>query len=60
MMKMLAARIGAAAPALARDAAGVTGCVLIAVGAGCIYMPAGLIVGGLMLLAIALLPGRKA
>lgn len=43
---------------LLRDAAGVAGAALIAYGAWCVYRPAGPIVGGLLLLAGALLVGR--
>ena len=59
MIKKLAARIRAAAPVLARDAAGIGGAVLIAIGAGEIYRPAGLIIAGVMLLAVGILTGRK-
>jgi len=60
MMKALAVRIRAVAPAVARDAAGIGGCAMVAVGTGMIYVPAGVIVGGLMLVALALLSGRAA
>lgn len=43
---------------LARDAAGLTGVALIAVGSGLIYLPAGFIVLGIMLLMGAWLGGR--
>lgn len=47
-------------PELLRDAAGLAGVVLIAVGAGMIFLPAGLIVAGGLLLAGAVLSARRA
>lgn len=49
-----------AGPVVARDAAGLGGCVLIAVGAGMIHVPAGLITGGVMLIILAVVSGRAA
>lgn len=43
---------------LIRDAAGVGGGLLVAIGAGMIYLPAGVIVGGVELLAAAWLSAR--
>lgn len=48
-----------AARGLARDAAGLAGCAMIAAGAGEIYRPAGLISGGLMLVVGALATAKK-
>jgi hypothetical protein len=45
-------------PTHARDAAGLVGLCLIAYGAWLVYRPAGFIVGGLLLLAGALLDAR--
>lgn len=52
-------RLAKAAPVVARDLAGIVGAVLIAIGAGEIYAPAGLIVGGTLLLAGAILSARR-
>lgn len=43
-----------------RDATGVIGVALISVGSGLIYLPAGLIVAGLLLLGGAMLSARQA
>jgi len=43
-----------------RDVAGVLGVILIAGGAAMIYVPAGLIAGGTLLLAGAILASRRA
>lgn len=40
-----------------RDAALLLGVLLITLGAGMIYLPAGLIVGGIMMIAIAVVDG---
>lgn len=40
-----------------RDAVLLLGALLITLGAGMIYIPAGLIVGGILLIAIAVLDG---
>ena len=40
-----------------RDAALLLGVLLITLGAGMIYLPAGLIVGGIMLIAMAVIDG---
>jgi hypothetical protein len=45
---------------VARDAAALVGGGLIAYGAGMIYAPAGFIVGGAMLIAVAFLSALKA
>ncbi len=58
MIKSTIGRLRAAAPAVARDFAGLGGCAMIATGAGLIYVPAGLIVGGLMLVIMAVISGR--
>ncbi len=42
------------------DTAGVAGAALIAIGVGLIYMPAGLIVGGLLLLIAAIVGSKTA
>lgn len=42
------------------DAAGILGAVMIAGGVGWIYPPAGVIVGGLILLTAAVLASRRA
>jgi hypothetical protein len=47
-----------ALPALLRDASGLGGAALVAYGAWCVYVPAGYIVGGLLLLAGAWLHAR--
>jgi hypothetical protein len=44
---------------LIRDAAGVIGGGLVSAGAGMIYLPAGLIVGGALLVAVAWLTARS-
>lgn len=51
-------KIGAALPALAWDAAGVVGVVLLSIGAGMAYRPAGFIVAGALLLAGSILSAR--
>ena len=66
MRKHLARAVGAAAAglghavrigrALARYAPGWLGAGLVSWGAGLVYLPAGLIVGGMFLLAVDLLP----
>lgn len=43
----------------AYDLIGAAGAIAVIVGCGMIYMPAGIIIGGLMALAIALLGARK-
>jgi hypothetical protein len=48
-----------AAPSLGRDISGIAGGVLISYGAGRIYAAAGFIVGGILLLAGALLAARS-
>lgn len=53
-------RIKAVAPALARDCAGLTGVGLVSYGAWLVYVPAGFITGGALLLAGALISGRRA
>lgn len=40
-----------------RDAALLLGVLLITLGAGIIYLPAGLIVGGIMMIAMAVIDG---
>lgn len=40
-----------------RDAALLLGALLITLGAGMIYLPAGLIVGGIMMIAMAVIDG---
>ncbi len=40
-----------------RDAVLLLGALLITVGAGMIYLPAGLIVGGILLIALAVIDG---
>lgn len=40
-----------------RDAALLLGVLLITLGAGMIYLPAGLIVGGIMMIAMAVIDG---
>ena len=40
-----------------RDAAMLLGVLLITLGAGMIYLPAGLIVGGILLIAMAVIDG---
>jgi len=60
MIKRLGAMLRTAGPVVARDAAGLGGCVLIAVGAGMIHVPAGLITGGVMLIILAVVSGRAA
>ena len=40
-----------------RDAALLLGVLLITLGAGMIYLPAGLIVGGIMMIALAVVDG---
>lgn len=45
---------------LVRDTVGIIGAWLVAIGAGMVYLPAGLIVGGGMLLAGAWLSARRA
>lgn len=52
-------RLGRMAGPLARDLAGVGGAGLIAAGAGQVYAPAGLIVGGTLLLSGAVLSARR-
>ena len=52
-------RLAKAAPAVVRDCAGIAGVGMIAIGAGQIYAPAGLIAGGLLLLAGAVLSARR-
>lgn len=47
-------------PAFWRDGAGLLGIALVSVGAGLTYLPAGLIVGGALLIALAVLLGRSA
>lgn len=42
--------------AIAREAAGFVGAAIVAVGAGMIYLPAGVIIGGLMLIGLAVAP----
>jgi hypothetical protein len=44
---------------LIRDTLGVAGCGMVAGGAGLIYLPAGLIVGGILLLGGAWLSARR-
>lgn len=53
----LGAALKAAAPALIRDGAGLSGVALIAYGAWLVYEPAGFIVAGTLLVAGALLAG---
>lgn len=57
---IIAALLGLSAllPSLLRDAAGIAGAASLAYGAAAIYRPAGFIVGGVLLLAAALLTGR--
>jgi hypothetical protein len=43
---------------MVRDAVGLLGCALVSAGAGMVYLPAGLIVGGLMLASGAWLHAR--
>lgn len=45
---------------LVRDGAGLAGCALVSTGAGMIYLPAGFITGGLILVAGALLGAKRA
>lgn len=54
----IAAAIKSIAPVLLWDGAGLAGAALIAYGAWLIYVPAGFIVGGLMLLIAAWLRAR--
>jgi hypothetical protein len=56
--KAIAAAAGKRAPAVVRDLAGLAGCGLVSAGAGMIYPPAGLIVGGLFLMAGAFLSAK--
>lgn len=51
-------RLHSAGPTLLRDGAGVVGAVLIAVGVGMVYLPAGLIVAGALMLAAAVFSAR--
>lgn len=51
-------RLRNGAPALVRDGAGLAGAVMISFGAWSIYAPAGWIVGGLFLIAVAVLAAR--
>lgn len=44
---------------LVRDLAGVAGAAAVALGAGMVYLPAGVIVGGLLMLAGAILAARR-
>ena len=63
MTKRLAARLkrlGRAAPAVGRELAGIAGLCSMAYGAALIYRPAGWIVAGVILVAAALIPRRKA
>ena len=53
-------RMRAVVPVLARDCAGLTGVALVSYGAWLVYPPAGFIAGGTLLLAGALISGRKA
>lgn len=46
-------------PGFARDGAGLAGAALLSYGAAMVYVPAGFIVGGLLLLAGALLAARN-
>lgn len=48
----------AALPTITRDVTGLAGAVLVSVGAGMIYRPAGLIVAGAFLLVGAVLDAR--
>ncbi len=57
-LKAIAATAAKRAPAVVRDFAGLAGCGLVSVGAGMIYAPAGLIVGGLLLMAGAFLSAK--
>lgn len=52
--------IGRALPALARDAAGISGAGLIVYGAWLVYAPAGFVVGGTFLMLSALVLARRA
>lgn len=56
--KAIAADAAKRAPAVVRDLAGLAGCGLVSGGAGMIYAPAGLIVGGLFLMAGAFLSAK--
>lgn len=47
-----------ALPALLRDVCGMAGAIMIAWGTAQIYRPAGIVVGGLMLVTGAILLGR--
>ena len=50
--------IAAALPGITRDLAGLVGAGLVAYGAWLVYSPAGFIVGGLLLIAGAILTAR--
>jgi hypothetical protein len=57
-MKLNVAALRKAAPSLARDAAGLSGCGFVSYGAWLIYHPAGFIIGGLFLMVGAFLTAR--
>lgn len=54
-MKQILARLSGAVPAIARDAIGLSGVGAIIAGMWMIYVPAALIVGGAMLIYVAIL-----
>lgn len=58
-MAKLRAGLRRVAPALARDAAGLSGCALITYGAWQAYAPAGFITAGVMLVAFTALTVRR-
>lgn len=58
-MRRLTRFIGRVLPPLLKDGAGIAGAGLLAYGAWLIYEPAGFIVGGLQLLAVAVLLNVK-
>lgn len=59
-MKLLLTRAAALLPTALSDAAGLAGAGLLAYGAALVYLPAGLMTGGALLLAGAWLSARHA
>lgn len=53
-------RFRAVFPALARDFTGLSGVGLVSYGAWLVYVPAGFITGGVLLLVGAVISGRRA